>query len=347
MSGAEVECTNCGVKFAVPSDVKVVSLDEPLPVVENALAVGDTERVRESWFRKSIGTLGGVALWTVAVAVPVLLLIFGMRIAQTVYPWVVLISAGVLIVAVPSAAVCAFIPRARGYSVSAFYVASVPLFVAQWIACFMYAFSVSQFWCMASILYFGVGVIPLSFVELVWHREWHGLMMLVITLVICVALRATARFVASIGKAPEVDPIAIALRDAFMAASDACDAAFLAVDPYTTRASYLLEMPKAERERERYKRPLYSEEYLDAHTVAIGTVTSAFDALTASFAALSSGDSLYPTLVGIYEGTSAICRLTAKACHYAALCAAVDAANSHVQALKDGVDATMLEASAA
>ena len=151
----------------------------------------------------------------------------------------------------------------------------------------------------------------------------------------------------SLFKAPEVDPIAIALRDAFMAASDTCDAAFLAVDPYTTRASYLLEMSKAERERERYNHPLYSEDYLDAHTAAIGTVTSAFNALTTAFAALSSGDGLYPTLVGIYEGTSSICRLTAQAYHYAAICAALDAAKDQLQALKDNFNVGLLEYKAA
>lgn len=61
---------------------------------------------------------------------------------------------------------------------------------------------------------------------------------------------------------------------------------------------------------------------------------------------MSSGDGLYPTLVGIYEGTSAICRLTAQAYHYAALYAATEAARGVLQALKDGVDASMLEAKA-
>ena len=37
-------------------------------------------------------------------------------------------------------------------------------------------------------------------------------------------------------KAPEVDPVAIARRDALMSASDACDAAFLAA-PRDTRAA--------------------------------------------------------------------------------------------------------------
>ena len=144
-------------------------------------------------------------------------------------------------------------------------------------------------------------------------------------------------------KTPEVDPVAETLRQAFNAASDACDAPFLAVDPYTARSHCLSERSEAERERQRYDGPFYTEAYLEAHTVAVRKLTVAFDALTVAFKAWNPPARLFPSHVGVFETTARLYRITADAYHVAALYAAHDAAAGALQALKDTIRVGDLE----
>jgi len=166
-------------------------------------------------------------------------------------------------------------------------------------------------------------------------------------------------------KGPKVDPVAVAARDAFNAASNAYDTDFHAIEAYTNRANHRYAILGARREL--YKAPLddpyaadaydktvaaytdsadfdpYTDAYLEAHTAAIDTLSAAFDNLTAAFAALKPADNLYAAASTLYKATSDTYTFAASAYSRAARCALGTALEDNLRAAKDDFQATLLE----
>lgn len=138
---------------------------------------------------KSGWALGGVAIYAALVALLLVFLVFGIRIAEAIYPWALGIAALIFVLFIPFAVVCAFIPKARPLSALAFSRSSTPLFFTQWLACFIYAYHFSPTLCVFATLMGGIGVIPLSMGELAWNREWSSFPALFGTLAGCLVLK--------------------------------------------------------------------------------------------------------------------------------------------------------------
>jgi hypothetical protein len=170
-------------------------------------------------------------------------------------------------------------------------------------------------------------------------------------------------------KTPKVDSVAIAVHDAFSDAGEAYDAAFHAIEPYTTRANHRLAIFSA---RSAFnKAPLdgpyaddaydeavaaytdsadfdsYTEAYLDAHTAAIDSLTAALDSLTAAFADFEPTDDLYASATALYKSDCDIYRFAVAAYSNAAFCTMTTAMEGNIQAAKDDFQLMLLENGAA
>lgn len=167
----------------------------------------------------------------------------------------------------------------------------------------------------------------------------------------------------------EVPTVAVAVRDAFSAASDAYDAAFRTIESYTTRANHCYAILNAKLAL--YKASLgdtvaadtydeavapytdpadfdpYTEAYLDAHTAAIDTLTAAFDNLTVAFDALNPTDNLYASAAALYKSYCDIYEFAANAYDNAAYCAKINALEGQLQVAKDDFEVGLLEDRAA
>lgn len=170
-------------------------------------------------------------------------------------------------------------------------------------------------------------------------------------------------------RTPNVDSVAVTIRAAFIAASDAYDAAFLAIEAYTSRANHRFTIRRAidalhesslddphaadayDNAVAAYKDPAdfepYTETYLDAHTAALDTLTAAFDTITAAFAVFNPADELYASAAALYKATCQAYTLSATAYSNAAYCAMTTALEGNIQAIKDDLTGMLLETSAA
>lgn len=170
-------------------------------------------------------------------------------------------------------------------------------------------------------------------------------------------------------KAPKVDSVAIAVHDAFSDAGDAYDAAFHAIEPYTTRANHRLAILSARSALNKapldglyaddaydeavaaYTDPAdfyaYTEDYLDAHTAAMEVLTAAFDTLTAAFAAFNPADELYTSAATLYKAYCDSYPFAAAAYSNAAHCAMATALEGNLEAAKDDFQLVLLETRAA
>lgn len=168
---------------------------------------------------------------------------------------------------------------------------------------------------------------------------------------------------------PKRDGVAAAVPNRFRAASDAFDAAFAAIEPYTTRANHrytilearrdLLKAPSGDTEAcdaydeviAAYTDPAdhesYTGAYLDAHTSAIHNLTSAFHAFIAAFDAFSRADDLHPSAAAVYKATTDLYVFALDAYSNAAHCAMTTALEGNLQAAKDNFEVMLLETRAA
>ena len=170
-------------------------------------------------------------------------------------------------------------------------------------------------------------------------------------------------------KSPKADPAAVAAREAFNASIHTCDAAFLAIETYTTRANHRLAIHAAasrlheappddslaadayDKAVAAYTDPAdfasYTEADLDAHTAAMENLSAAFDNQTAAFAALIAAfkptEDLYALAAALYKASSDYYMFAVTAYGNAVCCAKITASGGNLQAAKDKWRLMLLE----
>jgi hypothetical protein len=133
-------------------------------------------------------------------------------------------------------------------------------------------------------------------------------------------------------KAPKVDPVAIAVRDAFSDASDIYDDAY----------AKLLAAPTDPADFE-----TNTEAHLDAFTAAMDILTVAFDNFTAAFTVLNPADGLYTLAAALYKTTCTTYKLAANGYSDAASRALITALEGNSQAARDEFKLMLLQDRAA
>lgn len=132
-------------------------------------------------------------------------------------------------------------------------------------------------------------------------------------------------------KTPKVDPVAIAVGEAFSDASDTYDDAY----------SKLLAAPTEPAEFDPY-----TEAHLDAFTVAMDTLTATFDSFTTAFNGFNLTDERYALATDLYKATCITYKLAARGYSDAAHRAMMTALHGNLQAVKDRFKVGNLEARA-
>lgn len=161
---------------------------------------------------------------------------------------------------------------------------------------------------------------------------------------------------------PKVNPVTVAVYDAFRAACEVYGAAYHAVQPYTTLANRRFAILQALDDPETYDEVVtdstdpadlepYTEAGLDTHTAVINSLTAAFDTLSSTFAAVNPADylstpaaALYRTCCELYKLYCEACKLAVTAYCHAAYCAVTTALNDRVQAAENRIRVIELEA---
>jgi hypothetical protein len=129
-------------------------------------------------------------------------------------------------------------------------------------------------------------------------------------------------------KAPKVDPVAIAVGEAFSDASDTYDAAY----------SKLLAAPTEPAEFDPY-----TEAHLNAFTAEMDVVTAAFDSFTAAFDAFKPTDERYALAANLYKATCTTYKFAANGYSEAASRALLTALEGNTQVCRDAFKLLLLE----
>jgi len=187
-----------------------------------------------------------------------------------------------------------------------------------------------------------------------WGTEWS---------LICLGVSAVTMAIMCYEICKEEKHTAVvAVCDAFSAASNAYDAAYDAIQIYTTRANHRFEISNARHDEtldaEAYDETVaaytdpadfatYTETELDAHTAAMENLTAAFDTLTAAFATFNHPDAgITSTAAELYKVYCETYKFAVDAYSNAASCALGTALEGNVQAAKDQFEIMLLEARA-
>ena len=107
-----------------------------------------------------------------------------------------------LLIGVPICLLLLIAPKTRPYGGLGFVILSYPVGLWVWLACLMYALSVSVFWAIIGILLAGIGVIPVTLVMTIVRGDWSNLGTLLINVVIVFALRSFGHWL--VGRTEEV-----------------------------------------------------------------------------------------------------------------------------------------------
>ena len=144
----------------------------------------------------SAGKLIGTWLLGVAfLAVIILTLANGGKIASWVQPWVEAFSGVSLLVLLPISLLLLVSRRSRGYGGLGIYFASFPVGLSLWVTCFVYALSVSIFWTVAGVLLGGLGVVPIAAIMTLIRRDWSSFGGIIGTAVLVVVLRVCGNWI--------------------------------------------------------------------------------------------------------------------------------------------------------
>ena len=144
------------------------------------------------WYIKALAVIGGGIGYALFLGVILVVLLFGFKAALAIYPIVADIADIGALVGIPVGIVCALIPKTRIFAGQILSYGARPVFFSTWLACFIYAFQVSSTFCVLVTIMGGFGVMPLAFVELLWHRDWYNLTMILENLAVWLVMKAMA-----------------------------------------------------------------------------------------------------------------------------------------------------------
>jgi hypothetical protein len=138
----------------------------------------------------SVGKLVGTWLLGVAfLAVIILTLAAGGKVATWVQPWVQALAGLSVVVLLPISLLLLVSRRTRGYGGVGIYFASFPVGLSLWVTCFVYAASVSIFWTVAGVLLGGFGILPIAAIMTLIRRDWPSFGGIIGTVVVVFVLR--------------------------------------------------------------------------------------------------------------------------------------------------------------
>jgi hypothetical protein len=139
--------------------------------------------------KKFLSNIGAGLFAITMIAAVVLVFTGGIKYGAAIEPWIYDFSIFALVIGIPICLVLAIFRKTRLFSGWGIYYLSWPVGLWVWVACFLYAISVSMFWAIFGILAAGVGVIPVALIMIIVRGDWSSLKALLINLVILFVLR--------------------------------------------------------------------------------------------------------------------------------------------------------------
>jgi len=112
-----------------------------------------------------------------------------MSIVGAIANWIRLISNILLLVGLPICLVLLIFRKTRVQGGLGLYFLSWPVGLWLWLACALYALSVSVFWTIAGILAGVLGIIPIAVIMTLIRRDWESLANLMGALIIVLIFR--------------------------------------------------------------------------------------------------------------------------------------------------------------
>ncbi len=135
-----------------------------------------TEKKSGDW-KEVITGIGGCLLFLVVQFTFLFVLIIrGVTwIAENIYPWVSIICAGFIILALPISILLAFFKKTRAVSGVGFILSSYALGINLWLSSLILAYVYAGvFWMIVGLLFGGIGVVPIAFIAALIRAEWSS-----------------------------------------------------------------------------------------------------------------------------------------------------------------------------
>ena len=140
-------------------------------------------RIRVLPYLRKIGSLGlGLILSVSALILFVVILIGAAKISEVIEPWISLLFSISCCFVIPACLLFSIFKTTRSAGGLGIFWSAKLLFVCQWMLSLTYCVSVGIGWAVVGLLFWGVGIIPMSCILMLFHRQWMALLFTVGTM---------------------------------------------------------------------------------------------------------------------------------------------------------------------
>src|SRR5260370_28883997 len=155
--------------------------------------------------KKFLSSVGLFLLGMLWVAGIILLFFGGAWVGSYVEPWLAYFAVIALLIGLPICLAMLIFGKTRGWGGAGIYFLCWPIGVWLWVACFVYAISVSLFWTILGILLGGLGIIPIAAIMTLIRHDWPNCFVLVGTLIVVLLLRFVGIWIATKAEEKEAE----------------------------------------------------------------------------------------------------------------------------------------------
>lgn len=140
-------------------------------------------------FTSALGIIIGVGL----ILLTIFLLVYGVRIASTIYPFLLRVSSISLVISLFVLLPLGIFKKSRIVSIYGLYIASFIFGASVWVFSFLVTyFYWGLFWVVIGLFIAGIGVIPLGLIASLLHGDWSSFFNIVLGVVMTYGTRALA-----------------------------------------------------------------------------------------------------------------------------------------------------------
>jgi hypothetical protein len=199
---------DCGYDFGDGENLEnTMLIQQQLPnlIDDTAIQTGDAETAEQlepapsyrfSRLASAGKAIGSGLLGVGFLAVILLAIVSGGKIAAQLQPWVQAFSGVCLLVLVPVSTLLLLCRSSRGYGGVGLYFASFPLGFSLWVTCFVYALTFSVFWAVAGVLLAGLGIVPIAAIMTLIRKDWSSFGGIIGTVLVVFVLRGVGAWIA-------------------------------------------------------------------------------------------------------------------------------------------------------
>jgi hypothetical protein len=142
--------------------------------------------------------VGGFFAWIAFMVVALFLITWGIKLIAFLIPWYSVGVAISLVTIFPISLLLLIFKKTREWGGLGLYITSQFWGLYIWMVCVLYAVAISYFWTFVGVCFMGVGVIPVAFVQMLFHRDWETAITLVVECLIIGVVKGISKKITGI-----------------------------------------------------------------------------------------------------------------------------------------------------